>query len=64
MPGDFAPLHRLNAEDRGPIVLISAYSWAVVTLIIAVIRFSFARLQRLSFKLDDLTFSIATVSAP
>ncbi|KAF2502852.1 hypothetical protein BU16DRAFT_20645 [Lophium mytilinum] len=63
MPGDRQPLHRLSAQDRGPIVIISAYSWAFVTLLIAFIRFSFARVQRLPFKLDDWSFSLAAVFA-
>ncbi|KAF2816974.1 uncharacterized protein BDZ99DRAFT_513240 [Mytilinidion resinicola] len=63
MPGDEAPLHRLSAQDRGPIVIISAYSWAFVTLLISFIRFSFARAQRLPFKLDDWSFSFAAIFA-
>jgi hypothetical protein len=62
MSGELAPLDKLTDDNRGPIVIISAYSWVFVTLIIAVIRFSYAIHQRLEFNFDDLTFSLATVS--
>ncbi|OCL02500.1 hypothetical protein AOQ84DRAFT_422669 [Glonium stellatum] len=63
MPGELAPLDRLTDDNRGPIVIISAYSWAFVTLIIAVIRFGLAIHQKLKFNLDDLAFSLATLLA-
>ena len=62
MPGELAPLDRLTDDNRGPIVIISAYSWVFVTLIIATIRFGLIIHQKLELNLDDLTFSLATVS--
>ncbi|OCK78965.1 hypothetical protein K432DRAFT_355802 [Lepidopterella palustris CBS 459.81] len=63
MPDELAPLHKLTAEDRGSIIIISAYSWVFVTTIIAIIRFGFAINQKLKFKLDDLIFAIAALLA-
>lgn len=63
MSGELVPLDELTDNNRGPIIIISAYSWAFVTLIIAIIRFGLAIHQKLGFNFDDLTFSLATLLA-
>ncbi|KAF2467216.1 uncharacterized protein BDR25DRAFT_305654 [Lindgomyces ingoldianus] len=55
-PGELAPLHRLSKDDRGPIVIIIAYSWIFVLSLVVLIRFGIAVNQRLRFKVDDFTF--------
>jgi hypothetical protein len=62
MSGELVPLGKLTDDNRGPIVIISAYSWVFVTVIIAIIRFGLVIHQKLGFNLDDVTFSLATVS--
>lgn len=61
--GAEAPLHRLTKDDRGPIIVIVAYSWIFITALVAVIRFGLAWRQRLRFKIDDGTFLLGVVSA-
>lgn len=56
------PFHRLTGDDRGPIIIIVAYSWIFVTFIIAIIRFSLAWKQRLRFQVDDGAFLLGAVS--
>jgi hypothetical protein len=63
-PGAKAPLHRLTKDDRGPIILIVAYSWVFISTLVAVVRFGLARVRRLQFKNDDGTFLLGTVSVP
>jgi hypothetical protein len=62
-PGAQAPFHRLSADDRGPIIIIVAYSWIFITLIVATVRFSLAWKQRLRFQIDDGTFLLGAVSS-
>ncbi|KAF2731045.1 hypothetical protein EJ04DRAFT_21873 [Polyplosphaeria fusca] len=61
--GEIEPLHRITKNDRGPILVIVAYSWIVVTTIVAIIRFTLAYNQRLRFKIDDATFLLGVVLA-
>ncbi|KAF2192734.1 hypothetical protein K469DRAFT_654560 [Zopfia rhizophila CBS 207.26] len=61
--GELEPLHRLRSDDRGPIVVIVAYSWIFVSSIAASIRCGIAGNQRLRFKVDDATFLLGVVFA-
>ena len=56
------PFHRLSPDDRGPIVIIVAYTWIFVSSIVAVIRLGIAYSQRIRFKVDDGTFLLGVVS--
>ncbi|KAF2709736.1 hypothetical protein K504DRAFT_347471, partial [Pleomassaria siparia CBS 279.74] len=57
------PLHRLSTDDRGSIIIIVAYSWIFITVIVGVIRFTQTWKQKLSFRVDDSTFLLGAVSA-
>jgi hypothetical protein len=60
-PGAHAPFHRLSADDRGPIIIIVAYSWIFITFIVAAVRFTLAWKQKLRFQTDDGTFLLGAV---
>ncbi|KAF2185769.1 hypothetical protein K469DRAFT_750109 [Zopfia rhizophila CBS 207.26] len=55
MPSDLAPLHKLNSEDRGSIIIISAYFWVYITIVIAIIRFS---LHKSKVKIQSRRFNL------
>ena len=63
MPGVGPSLQTLNEDNRGPIIVIVAYSWVAISVIVAIIRFGLtwrqSHLQR--FKVEDGTFLLGVV---
>lgn len=57
------PLHRITPDDRGPILIVVAYSLVFVTILILLVRFGTAYHQGLRFRVDDATYLLATVFA-
>jgi hypothetical protein len=60
-PGALDPLHRITPTDRGPILIIVAYSLIFVTILILLVRFGSAYQRGLRFRIDDGTYLLATV---
>ncbi|KAF2867083.1 hypothetical protein BDV95DRAFT_610967 [Massariosphaeria phaeospora] len=58
-----APLVSFGEHNRGPVIIIAAYSWICISSIVASIRFGLAWNQRLPFKVDDGSFLTGLVLA-
>lgn len=61
--GVLEPLHRITPDDRGPVVIVVAYSLVFVTILILLVRFGTAYHQGLRFRVDDATYLLATAFA-
>jgi hypothetical protein len=64
MAGERPALHPLTSDERGPLVIVIAYSLASIATLAAITRFSLAYTRKVSFGLDDATFLVANVSFP
>ena len=52
----------LDEGDRGSVVIIVAYTWVAISVVVSIIRFGLAWRQRQRFKLEDATFLLGVVS--
>jgi hypothetical protein len=55
------PLKGMSPADRGGVVLVSAYSWACLSIVAASARFAIMWIRKVQPEADDASFGAALV---
>lgn len=56
--------YRIAPSPEGGTVLVSLYSWTIITLLVTAVRFVIGLIHKVKFDWDDATMIGGTVSRP